>query len=196
MIEPTNGTKRMSPARMPQSTALGTPMSQSPVADENAEPCVEDSLHQEKTAQSCGRVVERCCAALQVGSPCQPKEPIADILALQQDEHQEEYGERGGRQRRQQRSDDVGDGFKALRLGLTHLYHEWLLTLRWRWRRPRLGDFILQIFQRAGSPLQRARGQVPRRPAFVSWHADWSRTWEALRRAAPPEERWSSRARL
>ena len=100
--------------------------------NEDAKPSIEDGLHQEKAAQSCSRVVECCCAALQVGRSCQPKEPIADILALQQDEHQEEYGECGGRQRRQQGAHDVGDGFKALRLGLTHFYNEWLFTLRWR----------------------------------------------------------------
>ena len=51
----------------------------------------------------------------------------------------------------------IGDGFKTLRLGLSHLDQQGLLTRRRR--RPRLGDFILQVFQRVGSPLQRARHQ-------------------------------------
>ena len=38
-----------------------------PVANEDAKPSIEDGLHQEKAAQSCSRVVECRCAALQVG---------------------------------------------------------------------------------------------------------------------------------
>ena len=66
MIDPTNGTKRMSPARMPHSTAFGTPMSQSPTPMTESEGSVEDGLHQEKAAQSCGCVVQRRRAALEI----------------------------------------------------------------------------------------------------------------------------------
>jgi hypothetical protein len=38
-----------------------------PCANDHTEACVENGLHQEKAAQACGRIIESCCASLQVG---------------------------------------------------------------------------------------------------------------------------------
>ena len=159
MIEPTNGTKRMSPARMPQSTALGTPMSQSPAPMNTPKPalrmvCIRKKRLNREAASSSAAVL-RCRSAV----PASRRNRSRMSSRCKQDEHQEEYRERGGRQGRQQWPDDVGDGIEALRLGLPHLDQQGLLTRCRCRRRRRLRDFVLQVFQSVGGPLQRARHQ-------------------------------------
>src|SRR4030095_12290719 len=81
---------------------------------------------------------------------------------------------------------------------------------RWRWIQgpsPRADALLQRVafyhplallppptsrFQSAGlstcrKPAPARSRSRPLRPALVSWHADCSRTWEALPRAAPPE---------
>ena len=52
MNAPMKGTKRISPARMPHRTGLGTPISQSPMADDRAEAGIEQCLHEKEAAQA------------------------------------------------------------------------------------------------------------------------------------------------
>ena len=75
-----------------------------------------------RVAASLSVVVARCKSE----EPMQPDEPVAQILALEQHEHDEEEHDAGGRKRRQQRAGDSLEKLEGCRLRLADLDLEWV----------------------------------------------------------------------
>ena len=99
MMPPMNGTNRIRPAKIPHSTALGTPMIHKPSGNEHAEAGIEKGLHQKEAAESAAGIIEGRGRALKVGCAGEPQEAVADVLSLQQDEDEEEHHQCRHRQR-------------------------------------------------------------------------------------------------
>ena len=157
MMEPTNGTKRISPARMPHSTALGTPMSQSPPPMNKPNPALRMVCIRKKrlsrAAASSSAAVLRWRSAVparrrkrsRISSRCSRmnirKRTARAVVAR---------GDSKGRTTLAMESRPFGSGWRTS-------------TSRGFWPdvavAPRLGDLVLEVLQRVGSPLQRARHQ-------------------------------------
>ena len=86
MMPPTKGTNRIKPAKIPHSTALGTPMSQAD-ANDAAEARIEGGLSEKKSTETLCGIIQGRRAALQIGGAGQAQETIAQILPLQKQEH-------------------------------------------------------------------------------------------------------------
>ena len=122
MRAPIYGTNRKTAPTMPQRMGLGTPITISPMRDEDAEDGVDSRQRKEITAQPEGCVIERLCRAVQVVSADEPDEAIAKVLSLQQDENHEDDDDRCRRERRQQSRDDTLENLDRAGGGLMHLH--------------------------------------------------------------------------
>ena len=128
MIGPMNGTKRRTIESMPQSTGLGTPISHRPMPMGMPYSDVHDQLHQQIPADPLGGVAQGLGCPVQIAGAEEPDETVAQVLPLQQHEHDEDDDDAGGRQRLDQRSDDGLQQLQRRGVGLPDLNRDrlWL----------------------------------------------------------------------
>lgn len=129
-----------------------------PGRDDDAEAGIEESLDQKEAAKPACGIIEGGRCALQVSRAGQPQEAVTDILALQQDEQEEQHDERAGRKRGQERTYQLGDGLEAFGLGMSYLNRQrlWLARVRLRFR-----QLALQLAQCISGAIECARGPGP-----------------------------------
>ena len=135
-----------------------------PERDEGAIGGIDQNLAQEITAEPRRRVVHRGGGALHVGGAHQADQPVAQILALKQDENDEQDDDAGGGERRQHRAEHALQDLEGSRLGLADLDRDGLAGIRlvqvWagglarRRRGRRSGDLVLDALQRTGDLLE------------------------------------------
>ena len=137
-------------------------------SDHDAKGRIQGELHEEEATETACRVVERRGRLLQILRAGKLDEPIPEILALQENEDDENDRDAGGRERLQQRRNQRGDAFQRTRRRLTHLDRDRsrLLPGRGRLRRcpARRGvlglvELLAEILQHVGGAFERAAGR-------------------------------------
>ena len=131
-------------------------------ADGNADSDVHDQLHQQIPADPLGGVAQGLGCPVQIAGAEEPDEPVAQVLPLQQHEHDEDDDDAGGRQRLDQRSDDGLQQLQRRGVGLPDLNRDrlWLDGFRLErrcvfLRRRRLGR-LLDVLPEVAQHLPRA----------------------------------------
>ena len=127
---------------------------------------VHDQLHQQIPAHPLGSVAQGLGRPVQIAGAEQPDETVAQVLPLQQHEHDEDDDDAGGRQRLDQRSDDGLQQLQRRGVGLPDLNRDrlrldgfrlergWLfLCLR---RLGRLFDVLPEVAQHLPRALDKA----------------------------------------
>ena len=157
MKPPMNGTKRMRPATIPQSTALGMPMSQRHVPITMPKPrlssvCIRKKRLSRAAASSSAAVV-RCRSAV----PARRRKRSRMSSRWSSRNRRNRITRAGCGQRRKQRLQQAGDGFESPRLGLPHFDRQRVSASAFAGGIP--GDFLLKIAQRSRSPVEHARCQ-------------------------------------
>ena len=127
--------------------------------DEGAIGGIDQHLTQEVAGEPRRRVIHGGGGALHVGGAHQADQPVAQILALQQDENDEQDDDAGGGERRQHRAKHALQNLEGPRLGLSDLDGDGLVGSRLfkarrrggaLWHRPcPLGDLVLDALERA-----------------------------------------------
>ena len=142
--------------------------------DQRAIGGVDQHLAQEVAAEPRRRVCHGRGGTLEIRAAEQPDEPVAQILALEQDEDNEQKHDAGGGERRQQRADDGLIETPSRRLGRLDLDRDRRVARlqrrradAWRGGRAcRLVELLLQVGQHVACPFQHlrfARGVAQRR---------------------------------
>ena len=103
------------------------------------------------------RLVDRGGGAVNVAGPCQPDQPVPQVLPVDQDEGQHQHHDAELRQRVNQKAQDSSDRIEWPHL-LNHFHGHWcwccLGRCRSRARRPL--QFLAQVLENAGRALQRS----------------------------------------
>ena len=90
-------------------------------ADRNAVGDVHEQLHQQVAAHPLRRITQRLRRPVQISAADQPDEAVAQVLSLQQHEHDKHDDDARGRQRFDQRTDDRLQHLQRCRVGLPDL---------------------------------------------------------------------------